>query len=194
MHSVATQNSVSIKINRAFVIGLKCWHKSDLNIITIPLLHLVGWKIYHWHTGRQSTVMEMGLWRWDEGVTIKPCIHKPWTSKSNLTDFVDLEDMKLFKLFRGQRIHLDDRKDQYFCGLSIIVGAKQQIPCSVSFLLQWEDCFFHQGQRQVTNWAVAVSPIPSRPPPSCILLNHPPTHKLTHICTHGLALTQTSAH
>lgn len=177
--------------------------KSDLNIITIPLLHLVGWKIYHWwHTGRQSTVMEMGFLRWDEGETINPCIHKPWTSKSNFTDFVNLEAMKLFKLFRGQRIHLDDRKDQYFCGLSIIVGSsvstKQQIPCSVSFLLQWEDCFFHQGQRQVTNWAVAASPIPLRwlyrSPPFCILLNHPPTHKLTHIHTHGLVLTQTSTH
>ena len=80
--------------------------------------------------------------------------------------FIRLEDLK-FKLFRGQKTEdPDDRKDQYFCWVSInvssSVGAKQQIPCSVSFLPRWEDCFFHQGQRQVTNWAVAASSIPLR--------------------------------
>lgn len=72
-----------------------------------------------------------------------------------------------------------------FCQLSISVSssvsAKQQIPWSVSFLPWWEDCFFHQGQRQVANWAVAASPIP--PPLHFFFLNHPATHKPTNLCT-----------
>lgn len=87
-------------------------------------------------------------------------------------------------------------KHQYFCWASInvcsSVSAKQQIQCLVSFLPWWEDCFFHQGQRQVTNWAVAASSIPlrwlyRRPPPSPhptqLHSSKPPTYTPTHPCT-----------
>lgn len=125
--------------------------------------------------------------------TINSCIQKA-LKETISTEFTILQDMKLLQLFKDQSIQdLDDRKDQYFCWSSInvsgSVSAKQQIPCSVSFLPWWEDWFFHQGQRQVTNWAVAAAPIPVRRlhrSPPCILLNHPPTHKTyapTHPCT-----------
>lgn len=98
--------------------------------------------------------------------TINSCIQKA-LKETISTEFTILQDMKLLQLFKDQSIQdLDDRKDQYFCWLSInvsgSVSAKQQIPCSVSFLPWWEDWFFHQGQRQVTNWAVAAAPIPVR--------------------------------
>lgn len=68
-----------------------------------------------------------------------------------------------------------------FCQLSIrvssSVSAKQQIPWSVSFLPWWEDCFFHQGQRQVANWAVAASPIP---PPLHFFFSQPPSNAQTY--------------
>ena len=121
--------------------------------------------------------------------------------------FIDADDSKFFKLLEAKELPppFDDRKDQYFCWVSINVSssfsARQQIPLLVSFLPQLEDCFFHQGQRRVTNWAVATSPIPLRPlyrsPPTplpCILLNHPPTHKPTRLRAPAQALTQTSAH
>lgn len=113
--------------------------------------------------------------RWDEGETIN--------SGTNLQTTFSLMCKIWYcsNFFRDQTIEdRDDPKDQcVFCRVSISVsrsvGAKQQIPCLVSFLPHWEDCFFYQGQRQVTNWAVAASSIPlrwlNRPQP-------PPLHPL----------------
>lgn len=58
----------------------------------------------------------------------------------------------------------------------------------VIFFPCWEDCFFHQGQRQVTNWAASLQ-IPlrrlGRAPSLAILPNQPSSHKPTHLwpCT-----------
>ena len=164
----------------------------------------MGCKIYHWwHAESQSTVMVMSFWGGDEkgndALSLPGEVFK--------ADFHRCRRFEVLQTFRGQKTAppLDDRKDQYFCWVSINVSssfsARQQIPLLVSFLPQLEDCFFHQGQRRVTNWAVATSPIPLRPlyrsPPTplpCILLNHPPTHKPTRLRAPAQALTQTSAH
>lgn len=48
----------------------------------------------------------------------------------------------------------------------------------------WEDCFFHQGQRQVTNWAVSKSLWDNSTEPPPLHSSQTPTSTRTHAHTH----------
>lgn len=169
--------------------GLKCWRRSDLNIPTIPLLHLVGWMIHHsWQLVSQQ------LWRlvfenkWGEHN--RSILHISLIKKtSSSSKFLEA------KWFNTS---MTKAKIGIFAGWALVLVVQ-----SVQSSKSHAQCHFYLGgkiafsikvkDRLLTEpWLRLQSPWDdSTDPPtlSCILLNHPPTHKPTHLRTHALALT-----
>lgn len=147
----------------------------------LEMLMLVSFEYNHYTIAPSSGLKAISLMIYWEPVSMKMSFWEEkrrndklwylevWDFKDIfLTHFIDLEDLKLLQLFKRPKNSGPwwQKRSVFWCSPSInvssSVSAKQQIPCSVSFLPRWEDCFFHQGQTQVTNWAVAASPIPLR--------------------------------